>query len=380
MSGDASDCTLCLGVGESPMHLALLCPHEGMASFRVGLVIAAGSLLGSVLALGGALRRLVGIGPGELAAHVAQQQASQAASLHGQLSAAEWRSPGGRFVLWRLLAVLPWPARMIPSTLSGKAWKLARLLGATFDGVNVAPTRLRPLADVWAGWAGAQNRRLAEAWWRAVTEKMAALDNDAAGNSAEARDRCLAAYPRGCMAHLSVRDAHLDDSKRWKDKVNGQCDICSHDVAVDGRAACCRTCNIVWCRGCLGLSPGLWALLQSADGPWEWLCPQCTDMWLRRTASGDAAAGAALAAAAALAEQPLQMPPRKPALGFHMRRMLDACSDEQAFMASARGAAAPSAPLLAIFAATKVGAEQAGPLCHVAGVSLLPQPAVKLRP
>jgi hypothetical protein len=95
-------------------------------------------------------------------------------------------------------------------------------------------------------------------------------------------------------------------------------------------------------------------------------------MWLRRTASGDAVAGAALAAAAALAPQPLQMLPGKPALSFHMRRMLDACSDEHTFMASSRGVTAPSAPLLAIFAATRVGAEQAGTLCHAAGVSLLP--------
>jgi hypothetical protein len=73
--------------------------------------------------------------------------------------ALDWSSPELRFVLFRFLAVSTFSA-----AAAAPGHQLVRLLGSVFDRVTAKPHKLRPVANVWAGFAGSAVAGLFRAW------------------------------------------------------------------------------------------------------------------------------------------------------------------------------------------------------------------------
>ena len=73
--------------------------------------------------------------------------------------ALDWSSPELRFVLYRFLAVSTFSA-----AAAAPGHQLVRLLGSVFDRVTAKPHKLRPVANVWAGFAGTAVAGLFQAW------------------------------------------------------------------------------------------------------------------------------------------------------------------------------------------------------------------------
>jgi hypothetical protein len=88
----------------------------------------------------------------------ANASSDQAAIREASLSGT-WDTPERRFLLFRLLAVLPFPASVVAP---GHA--LAVLVGDVFDKATVKAHRLRPTANKWAGFAGTSVTRIFSAW------------------------------------------------------------------------------------------------------------------------------------------------------------------------------------------------------------------------
>ena len=87
----------------------------------------------------------------------------------------DWASPVGRFLLYRTLLVLPWPARVTSNTSTGMEMALpgdpalvTRVLGTLFDSISVQHRYLRPLANKWVACASSLVYRHLLVWARAV--------------------------------------------------------------------------------------------------------------------------------------------------------------------------------------------------------------------
>jgi hypothetical protein len=163
-------CTLCASGPEDTYHVLCECTHADVAAVRATVAAALPRKLvwvcRTVLAASST--------PGQTAAERARGRArdvelvtalgahlgvtSDGEAVEGA-PALDWGSQELRFVLFRVLAVLPFPA-----AAAAKDHAVAGLVGAIFDRVTAKAHKLRPVANAWAGFAGSAVVRLFQAW------------------------------------------------------------------------------------------------------------------------------------------------------------------------------------------------------------------------
>ena len=84
------------------------------------------------------------------------------------LKTADWTTADGKFLAFRLILVLPFPAAVLPPGGTPCAGSLTRAMGELMDAVCVRQTCLKDLANYWVGWGGHAYDRVATAWRTAV--------------------------------------------------------------------------------------------------------------------------------------------------------------------------------------------------------------------
>jgi hypothetical protein len=82
--------------------------------------------------------------------------------------ATDWTSHDGRFVIYRLFALSPWPTRALDETPDDVPAPLIREMALIFESKMARNHRLRPLANTWVSWAGAHLANIRQAWASAV--------------------------------------------------------------------------------------------------------------------------------------------------------------------------------------------------------------------
>jgi hypothetical protein len=133
-----------------PYHLACMCPNAAMVAWRVNAQREARSLLCKTAQL---LR----------AAHDGMHRDLSALcdEVTREASAVDVSTSVGQFVLFRLLVMMPWSARLAQDDLSFYA---ATVIGSLFDASGLPNRLLRPLADTWGHWSIRWCWRLGNAW------------------------------------------------------------------------------------------------------------------------------------------------------------------------------------------------------------------------
>ena len=84
------------------------------------------------------------------------------------LKTADWTTADGKFLAFRLILVLPFPAAVLPPGGTPCAGSLTRAMGELMDAVCVRQTCLKDLANYWVGWGCHAYDRVATAWRTAV--------------------------------------------------------------------------------------------------------------------------------------------------------------------------------------------------------------------
>jgi hypothetical protein len=167
-----ASCTLCGASPEDPFHVLVECTHPDVVAVRDGIT-SRPSLPRKIVRICEALLEASSVPRSSALQRQAMRNAAREA-LH-QLShalgvtsegvpvpgapALDWSSPELRFVLYRFLAVSTFSA-----AAAAPGHQLVRLLGSVFDRVTAKPHKLRPVANVWAGFAGTAVAGLFQAW------------------------------------------------------------------------------------------------------------------------------------------------------------------------------------------------------------------------
>jgi hypothetical protein len=114
------------------------------------------------------------VAPAARTAVPARRAAASAAALRlrATLGALAWDSPSGAFLIFRLLLVLPFPARVLRAGVGAGAASV-RHLGELFDAVCVRNCHLRDVADNWTVWAGRELISFVRIWARSVSRVVA---------------------------------------------------------------------------------------------------------------------------------------------------------------------------------------------------------------
>lgn len=143
-------CPLCNVAPLDPYHLACMCPNAAMVAWRANAQREARSLLCKTAQL---LR----------AAHDGMHRDLSALcdEVTREASAVDVSTSVGQFVLFRLLVMMPWSARLAQDDLSFYA---ATVIGSLFDASGLPNRLLRPLADTWGHWSIRWCWRLGNAW------------------------------------------------------------------------------------------------------------------------------------------------------------------------------------------------------------------------
>jgi hypothetical protein len=294
-------CLLCNRPGEDPLHLAVHCTDGRLREHQLKQAVSASRFLNRLLR--GPLTRLAeGHGQPGTVRNVSLLDHIRAATAATRV--VDWTSVDGRFTLHRLLHVDTWPARGVPVTGSIR-WPLSAALGEVFDAINTVPRNLRPAIDLWVGWATRQRQHLASAWAHAIASVRASIDADVADATPAGLDLAALRYPRGAVIHTSIPLL----SAQWTYPVNGVCDACNV-AESDMPMTSCALCNTSRCRACMGIALPMWGQLTDDGSDWEWLCPMCTAIWLRKAAgSNTLAAGWDLLLAALVMPQAIRADP-----------------------------------------------------------------------
>jgi hypothetical protein len=151
-------CPLCGTAPEDPYHVLVECPEAEVSRCRASVLKAAPDKLAAIC---GDLLRARSV-PGSSREERERQSANASsvqAAIREAASTGTWDTPERRFLLFRLLAVLPFPASAVAP---GHA--LAMLVGDVFDKATVKAHKLRPTANKWAGFAGTSVTRIFSAW------------------------------------------------------------------------------------------------------------------------------------------------------------------------------------------------------------------------
>ncbi len=147
-------CRLCQsGKAEGPFHACCECPHPAMVALRAKLARSMPGFVSHAVRLAyDAVRPKDGTDAEALA---------MAATAYTLAATQDWTSPEGRFIMFRLLGVAPWPAAVAGCPFGA----LGSFLGTMFDRVTAKPHRLRPLANNWCGWSSKWLQRLHGAYY-----------------------------------------------------------------------------------------------------------------------------------------------------------------------------------------------------------------------
>jgi hypothetical protein len=339
-------CLLCGQPDEDPLHLAVYCTHDAMRRHQRLQAASAQRFLERLL---GAHLKAVAEGGWQGTIPNAELQ-GRIITARKAAAAVKWASADGQFVLYRLLHVLPWPARVIDA-----GWPLARALGDVFDHINTVPRTLRRPVDEWVRWAVQQRRHVASAWAAAIAAKRASIRADAIVDGRDGIAAARALFPRGALIHIGLPLL----LPPWDAFINGVCDGCNRPCGewaeADVQAAACVTCNAVRCGPCVGVTSKVTSWLDDSSSAWEWLCPQCTLGWWCEAALGPPPARAAvaggdvLARAAAHFERSLASP--QPVVG-HAEQVVCFVLADKHTTHQARTAATPTRAVLMCDAAS----------------------------
>jgi len=165
-------CTLCGGGPEDPLHVLSECTHPAVAAVRSCVIspLALARKIVWICEVALAASSTPGQSPGQQAASkaAAAQLVSELVAVFGVTSDGtlvegapppDWASAEMRTVLFRFLAVLPFPA-----SAAAPGHGVVRLLGTVFDRVTAKAHKLRPVANAWVGFAGAAVSSIFHAW------------------------------------------------------------------------------------------------------------------------------------------------------------------------------------------------------------------------
>ena len=86
----------------------------------------------------------------------------------------DWSSAEGKFLAFRLILVLPFPAAVMPPADPPSEGSLTRALGELMDAVCVRHSYLKDLANYWVDWGGRAYDNIMTAWLTAVNANPAA--------------------------------------------------------------------------------------------------------------------------------------------------------------------------------------------------------------
>ena len=86
----------------------------------------------------------------------------------------DWSSAEGKFLAFRLILVLPFPAAVMPPADPPSEGPLTRALGELMDAVCVRHSYLKDLANYWVDWGGRAYDNIMTAWLTAVNANPAA--------------------------------------------------------------------------------------------------------------------------------------------------------------------------------------------------------------
>ena len=150
-------CPLCNTAPLDPFHLASLCTNATMVAWRAHAQVEARNLLSKIAVL-------LKAGHNEMQRDVS----SLGAEVSREATALDVSTPVGRFVLFRLVVMLPWSARAAEDDLS---FYPATIIGSLFDAYGLPNRLLRSLADTWGHWSIRWCWRLGNAWRTACTQQ-----------------------------------------------------------------------------------------------------------------------------------------------------------------------------------------------------------------
>lgn len=156
-------CHSCSGAAEEgPFHACCECPCQATRAVRARVVASLPAFVANLVRLGYDSVRPKEPAPGQAAPVLPYAGEGDPVEEARRLAEAQdWSSDEGKFLLFRLLSMATWPER-IPDTVPGP---LTALLGRMFDRVAAKPHRLRPLANMWAGWSSKWLVRLRHAYY-----------------------------------------------------------------------------------------------------------------------------------------------------------------------------------------------------------------------
>ena len=167
LMNSSSACYRCGMPRESPYHVCVECTHAPVQHVRQEVIEGLPSLITDLM------RRA-------LQAHYCAPfqplppvLEARAVAIGEQASGMDWTSTEGNWVLYRLLAVAPWPAKA-----AAQGHSLALALGQVFDEVIAKNHRIRRVANKWVPWAGGTVMRLHDAWSGRLRPHLPSVDVD----------------------------------------------------------------------------------------------------------------------------------------------------------------------------------------------------------
>lgn len=183
-------CPRCGAAPEDPYHVLTECPHGPTRARRAARTAVIHQFIGKLVGTARLCADPSGLPPRDIAerAPLAGRDAAELALT------ADWNSAAGRFVLYRLLAVASWDtsvqdaaqqpgaaadaaqpplaaAGAAPAALPGAggqlpaAEELAITIATALEGAVCKPHRVRPLANMWMGWASTAVQDITAAWF-----------------------------------------------------------------------------------------------------------------------------------------------------------------------------------------------------------------------
>ena len=167
LMNSSTACYRCEMPRESPYHVCVECTHAPVQHVRQEVIDGLPSMITDLV------RRAL------QAHHCAPFQPlpplleARAVAIGQQASAMDWTSMEGNWVLYRLLAVAPWPAKA-----AAPDHALVLALGEVFDEVIAKNHRIRRVANRWVPWAGRTVMQLHDAWSGRLRRHLPSADID----------------------------------------------------------------------------------------------------------------------------------------------------------------------------------------------------------
>lgn len=153
MANHSSPCYRCTSPGESPYHVCTSCTWGPAQAERDRVISGLPQVIGDIATKALRARQQ------DPAADLSAAEHARVNDLITQAQLLDWTSDQGKWILFRLLTVAPWP-----SSAAAPGHGLVASLGRLFDDVIAKNHRIRPLANRWVVWAGKEVLALHYAW------------------------------------------------------------------------------------------------------------------------------------------------------------------------------------------------------------------------